>query len=223
MINTTTVAIIPARGGSKGIPGKNIINVGGKPLIGWSIDAALASRYIDEVVVSSDCNDILEVASKYGASTYKRPEHLASDTATTESVIDYVLTQLDQSFDNVIVLQPTSPRRRSEHIDEAITLYSNTLADSLISVYPQGIKPFKSFLINSKGFLNGFLDDESPFKRRQDLPETYYPNGAIYIVKMNLFLQTKKLLGKRCVPYIMDEFHSLDIDTLLDIQEFEQG
>ncbi len=226
MKKPTFLAIIPARCGSKGIKDKNIYPLLGKPLIAWSIDAALHAEYITKTVVSSDCDKILSVAKEYGAHPIKRPEALATDTAPSEPLILDVIEQLEQrgeSYDYIVLLQPTSPLRNSDDIDEAIKRLLQTGADALISVYEPSHSPYKAFIRNENGFLRGIVDNDKPFMRRQDLPPVYFTNGAIYIIDTSIFKDTKRLFCERTIPYIMSAKKSVDIDTLDDIKRAEKS
>ncbi|MCF6212471.1 MAG: acylneuraminate cytidylyltransferase family protein [Flavobacteriaceae bacterium] len=219
MTNKRILAIIPARGGSKGIPDKNIIEVAGKPLITWTIEAALKSEFISKTIVSSDSDIILEMSKKYGTETIKRPANLASDSARSEPVMTHVLKQLkDENYDYVMLLQPTSPLRTSDDIDAAVKTLVNTDATALISVYKPQHHPLKAFKTDDKGFLKGLVSDEYPFTPRQKLPKTFYPNGAIYIVKTDVFLKTGKLFTAKTLPFEMSAEKSLDIDTKTDFE-----
>ena len=221
----TFLAIIPARAGSKGLPGKNIIDLCGKPLVVWSIEAGLHSSYIDEVVVSSDSDEILNIAKKYHASTIKRPSELASDSANSESVIHHVVESFKVSgknYDYLVLLQPTSPLRTANDIDTAIEILFRNNAKTLISVYELPHTPYKAFTTNAEGFLEGIVDNESPFKRRQDLPPAYMSNGAIYIVESSFFKQTQKLFSSSTIPFIMPIEKSYDIDTIDDLKKVEK-
>ncbi|HFU74310.1 MAG TPA: acylneuraminate cytidylyltransferase family protein [Helicobacteraceae bacterium] len=223
MHKPSVIAIIPARGGSKGLPGKNIYPLANKPLIAWSIEAALNSTYIDDVVVTSESNEILKVADDFGAKTLKRPEELAQDTTLTEPVITHLLESIETTYEYLILLQPTSPLRDSKDINNAFSLlYSHHEADGLISVYEPTHHPLKSFTNTSEGYLKGLYNNQAPFMRRQDLPIAYYPNGAIYITKTTQFLETHKLYSEKTLPFVMSEARSLDIDTLEDIQKTER-
>lgn len=214
------LSIIPARGGSKGIPKKNIYPLNGKPLLAYTVEASLRSKYITDTIVSSDDNDILKVAERYGALAMSRPEALARDETLTEPVIDYVISNIQDfkiKYDYIVLLQATSPLRTSAHIDEAIELLLNKKSHSLISVKEIDNKCLKSFFINDQNLLVPISDVRYPFFRRQDLPNVYMPNGAIYIVSSNEFLRTKKLYTCQTIPYIMSADMSTDIDGLNDI------
>jgi len=216
------IAIIPARGGSKGIPKKNIIVLNGKPLIAYTIEAALKSKYISEVVVSSEDEEILKVSKKFGANIIKRPYKLAHDVSPCEPVILNVLKELKKNkkgFDVIVLLQPTSPLRDAIDIDNAIELFFKKNATALISVYKPLHSPFKAFKLSNNGLLEGIVDSETPFKCRQDIPICYYPNGAIFIIYTKLFLKYKKLFTDKTIPYVMPEEKSIDIDTHEDVQK----
>lgn len=226
MIATKKIlALILARSGSKGIPHKNIVDAYGKPLIEWSIVAAKKSKYIDNLYVSSDCQRILNLSTQLGANTILRPDALATDTASSEGAIQHSLLQLKeqgQVFDYLILLQPTSPARTSLHIDRALEKFSKSDATSLISVFIPQHSPYKSFTLNNRGFLTGLVNDNHPFMARQLLPDAYYPNGAIYIISCEGFLNDNSLYTSSCIPFIMSTDESIDIDSPQDILEFNQ-
>lgn len=148
--NKTFLAIIPARGGSKRLPRKNVLDLCGKPLITWSIEAGLNSKYIDKVVVSSDDDEILEISRKFGAETIKRPDELASDTATTFDAIKHTIDNLEK-YDYIVLLQPTSPLRDQKHIDEAIELLVEKNADAVVSVCEMDHSPLWSNTLPQDG------------------------------------------------------------------------
>ena len=216
------LAIIPARGGSKSIPRKNIIDVAGKPLIAWTIEAALKSRDITRVIVSSDDEEILAVSKKYGAEPIKRPSELAADNSTSEPVIlhalDYLLEKEKYSPELVVYLQPTSPLRTAEDIDRAFSHFMEQKAEALISVYEIDKSFLKSFLIDEKGFLKGVSNNEFPFMNRQTLPGVYMPNGAIYIVRAKNFKKSRKFFEKKTAPFIMAKERSVDLDDKEDLE-----
>jgi len=217
MLNGKTfLAIIPARGGSKRLPRKNVLDLAGKPLIAWTIEAALKSKYIDKVVVSSDDDEILAISTDHHANTLKRPKYLASDTATTFDAVKYAIEQNEQ-YGYIILLQATSPLRNSKHIDEAIELLMEKEADAVISVCEMDHSPLWSNTLPSDGSMVGFLRDEVVNQRSQDL-ETYYRlNGAIYICETEKLLEEGSFFLKdKVYSFIMSQFHSIDVDTDLD-------
>lgn len=214
------ISIIPARGGSKGLPGKNIIDLAGKPLIAWTIEASLKSKYISKTIVSSDDNKILEVSAQFGSEILKRPNELALDTTPSEPVIEHVLNSIDdiEEYDYLILLQPTSPLRDEKDIDNAIELLKEKNATALISTKQIDNKILKAFKNDKNGYLKGISNNEYPFMRRQDLPNVFMPNGAIYIVSVNDFLKTKKLFADKTISFEMSEEKSFDVDTIDDLE-----
>jgi len=223
--NKKILAIIPARGGSKSIPRKNIAFIAGKPLLTWTIEAALESKLINRVIVSSDDEKILKVASKFGAETIKRPKNIAGDNSPFNLLIFHALEYLkkkDKYVPDVIAyLQPTSPLRNGEDIDQALSLLKGG-AKGVIGVYEVDNKFLKSFMINKKGFMNGVSNDVFPFMNRQNLPKIFMPNGAIYIIETKIFLKTGKLFSDRTIPFVMSSEKSLDIDSMEDLKKAEK-
>lgn len=217
MLNGKTfLAIILARGGSKRLPRKNILPLGDKPLIAWSIDAAKESRYADTVLVSSDDNEILAVAKEHGAKTIKRPAELATDTATSFDAIKHAITN-ERAHDFVILLQPTSPFRTARQIDEAIELLSAKGADAVISVSKAIHSPLWSNTLPENMSMEGFLRDELLNKRSQDLPQFYSLNGSIYICATDKLLQNGGFFLKENIfAYEMEP--SVDIDSEQDFK-----
>ena len=214
------LAIIPARGGSKGIPRKNIVNFRNKPLIQWSIDAALESKYITDIVVSSDDDEILDYSNNSnGVICLKRPSELALDNTRTEPVLVHTLDNLKTKYDYFILLQPTSPLRTSEDIDSAFLRFLNSKSSSLISVCSLESHPYKTFIVNDKGFLQGIINNDFPFFPRQKLPIVYKPNGAIYIISVSEFLKNKSLFTDKTIHFEMSKMKSLDIDSLEDLNK----
>ena len=210
------LAIIPARGGSKRLPRKNILDLCGKPLISWSIEAALKRKYISKVVVSSDDEEILNISSNFGADIIKRPYELANDTATTFDAIKHTINNLEK-YDYIVLLQPTSPLRNEKHIDEAIELLEEKQADAIVSVCEMDHSPLWSNTLPKDGNMRGFLREEILNKRSQDLEKYYRLNGAIYICKTDKLLENKSFFLKDNIfAYIMDRKSSIDIDEEID-------
>jgi CMP-N-acetylneuraminic acid synthetase len=216
--NRRFLAIIPARQGSKRLPGKNKLLLGGKPLICWSIEAAKESHYIDEIIISSDDKKILQIAQQNGVKSLKRPKKLASDSATTFDVIKHVLEHIT-GYDYVVLLQPTSPLRDATDIDKAIEFLIEKSADAVISVCTMEHSPLWSNTLPEDKSMQGFLREDVVNKRSQDLQQYYRLNGAIYIVKIDMFLQEKSFFLKENIfAYIMSQEKSVDIDTELDFK-----
>ncbi len=216
--NKIFLAIIPARGGSKRLPGKNILDLSNKPLIAYSIEAGLKSKYIDKVIVTSDSDEILEVSKKYGSDIIKRPDYLATDTSTTFDAIKHTVDNF-QDYDYIILLQPTSPLRDEKHIDEAIELLEIKKADAIISVSQTDHSPLWSNTLTKDMSLKGFLKDEMLNKRSQEIEKYYSLNGAIYICKIDRFLDEETFFLKDNIyAYQMDKESSIDIDEKIDFK-----
>lgn len=213
------LAIIPARGGSKRLPRKNVLNLAGKPLIAWTIESGLKSRYIDKVVVSSDDDEIIKISQNYGSEIIRRPVELASDTATTFDAIRHAIENTESEYDYTVLLQPTSPLRDEKHIDEAIELLMLKNADAVISVSEMDHNPLWSNTLPEDGDMSRFLRDGIKNKRSQDLEKYYRLNGAIYICKTERLLEEKTFFIKdNIVAFRMVVEASVDIDKAIDFK-----
>ncbi|MFX4281038.1 cytidylyltransferase domain-containing protein [Aliarcobacter butzleri] len=220
--NKTFLAIIPARGGSKRLPRKNVLDLCGKPLITHTIEAGLKSNYIDKVIVSSDDEEILKISKKLGAETVKRPDELASDIATTFDAIKHTIDNNIEKYDYIVLLQPTSPLRNDKHIDEAIELLEEKKANAIISVSEMEHSPLWSNTLRDNGNMKGFLRDEILNKRSQDLEKYYRLNGAIYICRTDKLLEEKTFFLKdEIYAYKMSRKFSIDIDEEIDFKFVE--
>lgn len=216
--NKTFLAIIPARGGSKRLPRKNVLDLCGKHLIAYTIEAALKSKNINKVIVSSDDEEILDISKKFGADILKRPYELANDTATTFDAIKHTIDNFEK-YDYIVLLQPTSPLRNEKHIDEAIELLEKKKADAIVSVCEMEHSPLWSNTLPNDGNMNNFLKDEILNKRSQDLDKFYRLNGAIYICKTEKLIENKSFLLKDNIfAYIMNRENSVDIDEEIDFK-----
>lgn len=215
------IAIIPARGGSKRLPGKNIKSLSGKPLIAWSIDAALASELFDLVLVSTDCEGIAKVAEQYGALVPGlRPAILATDTATTNDVVSHMVEEVERRWGvvkNITILQPTSPLRRVSNIVEAHAIYEEKEALSVISVCLMEHPIQLCNRLPADHSMSGFLRKEHNI-RSQDLEAYYRINGAIYIFDRKFVGSLTNIYGDRSYAYLMKQDESIDIDQLLDFE-----
>jgi len=212
------MAIIPARGGSKGIPQKNIKKLGEKPLIAYTIEEALRSEYLDHVFVSTEDPEIAEISIKYGAEVIDRPSVLAGDSSKTVDVILHAVEYLEKNGIRpqiIVLLQPTSPLRNTGDIDAAIKLFLDNECDSVISVCEPDHSPFWCFTVNGK-YLRPLFDQRYKNTRRQDLPTAVMPNGAIYVSSPESIRKLEGFYGDRTIPYCMPPERSIDIDTPLD-------
>lgn len=220
--NQSVLALITARGGSKGIPGKNIKPLAGKPLIGWSIEAALASRYVDRVVVSSEDAGIVAVARRHGAEVpFIRPSALAEDDTPSMDVIVHALEALSEDYDYLLLLQPTSPFRTARDIDDALERSVSEGTPLMISVARLKKHPMFMYKINA-GKLVPFIENSGVQLRRQDMPDAYEHNGAIYIAKVPYLLKERSFNTSEASPYVMEGAVNLDIDTPEDWERAEQ-
>lgn len=216
------LALVPARAGSKGVRGKNFRSVGGRPLIYYTLRAALDARDIDEVFVTSDDQAILAYALEQGANPVERPERFATDTASAVDVVNHFIATLPadllQQNPYIVYLQPTSPLRSATHIDTATALMGRMQLHTLISVVELEQSPYKSFLVSPDGLLQSLFDERLSNARRQDLPKTYLPNGAIYIYRVSDFIERSGFPSNGSIPFIMKQNDSLDIDSEEDMQ-----
>ena len=214
----TFLAIIPARGGSKRLPRKNILDLAGKPLIAWSIESALKSKYIGKVIVSSDDDEILQISQNFGADLIKRPQELATDISASFDAIKHTINET-QLYDYIVLLQPTSPLRNNTHIDEAIQTLIRKGADAIISVCEMDHSPLWSNTLPEDGSMSHFIREEVKNKRSQDLDDYYRLNGAIYICKTDLLLKEETFFIKENIyAYKMDRKSSIDIDEKIDFK-----
>ena len=215
------LAVVPARGGSKGVPRKNIRVVGGQPLIGWTLEAARGSKYIDRVVVSTDDAEISDVVEGYGRGiALRRPAELATDEAGSQGVVLHALDACP-GFDLGVLLQPTSPLRTAQHIDACLEQLTNRGVDSCISVSAASESPEWMFRIDEQGRMSPLLEPGERAVRRQDAPRLYLPNGAVYAFSIAWFRQAQRFLDPDTLAYVMPGDRSLDIDTEADLAVFE--
>ncbi|MBQ8945521.1 MAG: acylneuraminate cytidylyltransferase family protein [Lachnospiraceae bacterium] len=213
------IAFIPARGGSKGIPDKNIYPLNGKPLIAYTIDAALKSVYIDDVIVSTDSNRIADISKQLGAKVpFLRPEELAGDRSNIIDAVIYTmdrLKQMGERYEMLVLLQPTQPLRRAEDIDRAVEKFYQCGRAGLVSVTEVDDHPILIRTIDSEGVLHSILNSKSTI-RRQDMPLYYKVNGCIYINDV-ASLKEDTSFNDNPIPYIMDKDRSVDIDEIRDL------
>lgn len=215
--NKRVLAIITARGGSKRVPRKNLVKLGGLSLVGRALNEAVLSGVFSDVVLSSDDAEILnEVKSVNGARALKRSAELSSDTATSVDVIESILNS-ETGFDYVCLLQPTSPFRTAKHIKEAFANLLSNDYDTLVSVKHVVTNPFH-IVAKTNDVVKPLLGSEVFKFRTQETPELYCLNGCIYFAKVDFFKQNKSFLGQKTGVYLMSEQDSLDIDTPEDLE-----
>ena len=212
------IAIIPARSGSKGLPNKNILMLGNKPLVAYTIEAALKSNEFEKVIVSTDSLEYKYIAEKFGAEVFMRSEELSNDKASSFVVIEDVLNKIETTIDYFVLLQVTSPFRNENHIKESIEVFENSISeyDFLVSMQKSDkssslIKP-----IYNSGTLEEYNIDYSNYSRQKY--DEYHPNGAIFIGKVKEYLEQKHFFGKRSKAYFMNKEDSIDIDDSLDFE-----
>ncbi len=212
------LAVITARGGSKGLPGKNLADAGGKPLIAWSIEAARGSRFIDRTVLSSEDAEIIAVAEQWGCEApFVRPSELAADESPIEGVLIHALDQTKESYDYVVLLQPTSPLRRAADIDGAIETCHASGAPACISVSAPPKSPYWMFTLDATGRMRRLIEASGPTHRRQDLPPVFAANGAVYVMAVPAFRASGEIFSPDAVAYVMAPDRSLDVDSAMDL------
>lgn len=216
------IAVIPARSGSKGLKNKNIKNLNGKPLLAYSIDAAKEAKLFDVVHVSTDSEEYAGIAEEYGAEVpFLRNPVTASDTAGTWDIVRYVLKEYkarNELFDVVTVLQPTSPLRTSQDIQNAYAFFLDKQANMISSVCEMEHSPLWSNTLPEDLSMSDFENEEYAFLPRQRLPLYYRENGAIYIIKARQLFLDINIYKDKCYAYIMDKNHSVDIDSQYDFE-----
>ena len=207
----TVLALIPARGGSKGVPRKNIRLLADKPLITWSIEAARASHYVDRLVLSSDDDDVRKVAQAWDCEVLERPEHLARDDTPGIAPVLHAISQLD-AYDYVVLLQPTSPFRTTADIDACIAACHHNGWKVCVAVVAQTKSPYWLYFLEA-GRLEPFLAEDATVQRRQDSPELYALSGAVYVAECAWLEDSKSFLTPETHGYPLPALHSLDIDS----------
>lgn len=222
------LAVITARGGSKGLPGKNIKILLGKPLIAWTIEKALESKYIDRVIVSTDSNEIAAVAEQYGAEVpFMRPEELSGDNIGSFDVVAHAIGYLAEKgdeYDYVTLLEPTSPMRKKGDLDNAIAtlIDKEKEADSLVSLgrvnleHPAVIKK-----VDDKGYMVPYIKKPEKATGRQGFSPAYFPYGVIYITKIEALYKYKSFYQRRTIPYFVERWQCYEVDDIYDFMIIE--
>jgi CMP-N,N'-diacetyllegionaminic acid synthase len=216
--DSSVLGVICARGGSRGLPGKNLAQLGGRPLIAWSIEAALNAHSVDRVIVSSDDQAIIAAAVEHGAEApFVRPAELAADDTPGALPVAHALRTLKEQYDYVVLLQPTSPFRAAEDVDGAVALCAEAGTPAVVTVVAAHTSPYWTFLLDGAGLLKPVVPASTPLLRRQDLPPTYELNGAVYVARVDWFLSHETFLAPGTRAFVMPSERSLDIDTALDL------
>ena len=227
MINNKRVlALIPARGGSKGLPGKNVRDLCGKPLIAWSIDAGLNCKLIDDVVVSSDDEVILAAAKKAGAQVpFIRPAELATDSASSVDVAMHALDQMavsGKNYDYLVLLEPTSPLREADDLRLMIEkLDAHPSFSSIVSVGEVAAHPFLTKTLANDGAVTNLINNGLQTSRRQDLPEALFPFGVGYIVRVKAFREERAFYTNQCLGHKIKKHQCFEIDDIYDFSAIE--
>jgi CMP-N,N'-diacetyllegionaminic acid synthase len=219
--NKLILAIIPARGGSKGIHQKNIRNLAGKPLIAWTIESAIESKYIDRTIISSDDDEIIKVAKKWGGDVpFVRPKQLAEDDTPGINVIIHAIEKVP-NYDYIMMLQPTSPLRIVEDIDGCIEYCFENHSKTCVSVTEAESNPYWMYKLDKDNIMIPLLKPKKEFYQRQNLPKVYQLNGAVYIAEKNWLVKNKNFITNETLGYIMPQKRSFDIDGEMDFKIIE--
>ena len=220
------LALIPARGGSKGVPRKNLALLRGRPLVEYTLRAARESSWVDAIYISSDDAQVLELGRTQGALTLERPAAYATDNASANEVVRHFIDSLSADLrarDPMIVyLQPTSPMRDAPHIDAALRMLAEQGGTLLVSVVELHKSPYKSFQLDESSRLKSLFDERLSNARRQDLPRTFVPNGAIYVFALTDFTSRGGFPSNGSLAYVMNETDSIDVDAPEDLARAER-
>lgn len=220
--NKPILGLIPARGGSKGLSKKNIKETMGKPLIAWTVEQALTSKYLDKVVVSTDDKEIAEISKKYGAEVpFLRPKELARDDSPTIDAIMHAINWFEERgeyFDIIVLLEPTSPLRKEDDLDNAIKLFIENFdkADSLVSVGEVHLENPCIMKRIENGYVKPFIEIDENIYQRQQLPKVYFPYGVIYLSKVDALKKYKTFYQERTIPYFIERWQNYEIDDIYD-------
>jgi len=223
----TVLGLIPARGGSKGLPNKNIREMAGKPLIAWTIEKAIASQYLDRVIVSTDDNEIAETAARIGAEVpFMRPAEFAEDKTPMMDVINHAIEFFKRegiSYDYVALLEPTSPLRKDRDIDNAIEqlIDNEKVADSLVSVGEVHLEHPSIMKEISTGYVQPYEQVNAKITRRQDLNAVYFPYGVIYLARTEALIKSGTFYQEQTVPYPIERWQNYEVDDLYDFMCIE--
>lgn len=217
--NKKILAVIPARGGSKGIPRKNMALLGGKPLIAWTIEQAQASEYIDRLIISSDDDELIKTAQSLGCEVpFKRPAAISADITPGIEPVIHAIKYFKSEYHYTLLLQPTSPFRSKEDIDGSIELCHRARANACVSVVKSDKNPYWMYTISSNGAMKQVVTNGKSYTRRQDYPIYYSLNGAIYLANSKWIMRSRTFIYGKTIAFLMPGERSLDIDTDYDLK-----
>ncbi len=222
------LGVITARGGSKGVPRKNLALVAGKPLLAWTAEAALGARSLYRVILSTDDAEIAELGIQLGLDVpFRRPAELAADTTPTLPVLQHAVREVEASgehVDAICLLQPTNPMRGSEVIDGCVELFAERHADSVVTMLPvpHEFNPHWVYEPQPDGTMRLFTGETNPIPRRQQLPPAFHREGSVYITRRDVLMNENSLFGSRVVGYPMRRENSVNIDTPADLRRAEE-
>ncbi|MCS4122743.1 cytidylyltransferase domain-containing protein [Salinibacter ruber] len=212
------LGVILARGGSKGLPRKNVCELAGKPLIGWTIEAGQKSEHLDRLILSSDDEEIMNVSAEYGCDVpFQRPSELAEDDTSSMAALLHAIDQVEP-YEYVVLLQPTSPLRRANDIDATIKRCHENNAPVCVTVTKTDKPPQWMYTFGSDGRLEPVLDEPKTVKRRQEAPDTYVVNGAVYVARSGWLRRHETFYTDQTIGYPMPRERSADVDTALDLK-----
>jgi CMP-N,N'-diacetyllegionaminic acid synthase len=220
MTKPNILTLIPARGGSKGVPRKNLRIVGGKPLIQWTIESVKLCKYPMDIYVTTDDDEIAAVSVQLDVGVIRRTVELSGDKTPVIEAVKHALLACEMSqkkrYDCVLLLQPTAPMRTSSDIDNAISIWQDSTAESLVSVYKvEDAHPARMYKIDNARLASIFPEPASSL--RQELPDIYHRNGAIYLTSIELIMSSNVLIGSSPIPYVMPKSRSINIDDMQDL------
>lgn len=221
--NKTILSIVPARGGSKGLPGKNIKKLNGKPLICWTIDQARKSKYLDEIYISTDSSEIANICNEWSGFAVEdlRPNYLAQDNTSSADVVRYTLDTLEKRgkvFDYILLLEPTSPLRKDDDIDNIIELAcNNSESDGVISVGEIHMEhPIAAKAIDKYGRIRPYMKISNTIHQRQQMDKAYFPYGVAYIIKTKVFYDTMSFYSSNICPFVIERWQCYEVDDIYD-------
>lgn len=222
-MESKTFALVPARRDSKGLPRKNVALIHDVPLISYTIKAALESQSFAQITVSTNDNEVIDIASSLRVDVLSRPEHLAGDSASADAVIEHFIVERRPHPQSIIVyLQPTSPLRTGRHINEGLKLFCERNPRALVSVKTASPSVLKTYALQPDGTMTGLFSANAPYTSRQEFPTLLSPNGALYIFRVEDFTDQNQIPRSGVIPFLMDEASSLDIDSHDDLEQFRK-